>query len=211
MKLYAYYSSALLPLWEIFSKSVQEQTSFTFLPLSIPAEFDGAKYGEDKYFWLMRWIGLDRLRLLKENLGDTLVFSGCDMEFFGDACLDLEQRFTGADYLMPRNDPGNDTGCGCLQALRANEATVKLYGKVYAGAGRVPDDPLLDQHRGMAAWRLLPREKYWNLGGSLWQAGKPVPQPPKEILWFHANWTIGLANKLFLLNEVKRLHEEGKQ
>ena len=205
MKLFSYQSRAVRPLWDIFFKSVKEKTSFEFYPQPIPTEFDGANYGEPRYWKLMRWMGLDKMRLIMDNWGEVITITGCDMEFYGDAALDLKARIKNLDFLTPENEAGIKTSCGCLQVLRCGHKTHDFYDAVYNNdkIGTVPDDPLIDKYRGMVSYALLPRELYWNACGSLWTIGKPIPEPPKTIIWFHGNWCLGLENKVALLNGVR--------
>jgi hypothetical protein len=56
-------------------------------------------------------------------------------------------------------------------------------------------------------WKTLPEEKYYtiayNTGNVVWN-GEEYNDIPKSILMHHANWTVGVKNKIKLLEYIKR-------
>jgi hypothetical protein len=60
--------------------------------------------------------------------------------------------------------------------------------------------------RGLTAG-LLP-DRYWTVGqtGRHWNPCDPV-RPPSDLLMHHANWTVGVENKMALLELVRSIHE----
>ena len=60
--------------------------------------------------------------------------------------------------------------------------------------------------REVLNWRLLPEDKYYtiayNTGNVVWN-GEEYKDIPKNILMHHANWTVGVKNKIKLLDYIK--------
>jgi hypothetical protein len=202
MKLFVHYSPGILPLYTNFCRSVWEKTTFNLIAALVPEEFSGCVFGEDRYWAMIKWLAADRLRIIRERVGELIIFAGCDAEFYGNAAKDIEARMGDLDFLTP--DDGDGRCTGCLQAVRCDAKTIAMYEQVVKFSENQRDDFCLDKWRKTVAWGMLSRNLYWNLAGVYeWEEGKPVADPPKEILWFHANWCRGMKNKLFLLNMVR--------
>ena len=212
MKLYTFHSPVIRPMWELFSESVKK-TSFELIPIECPKEYDGAKYGETRYWKLMNWMGNYRVKLVKDGNGEVIATSGCDSLFFEDCVPDLMERIKNVDFLAADDRPQDSFLCGCLEVIRTNSSCIKLFESIYSdpSIGRGPDDPLLNKYRNLVKWAALPHNKYWNMCdvlsrlGRPWNMGDQITNPPTNIFWFHANFTIGLQNKLYLMNLVKTL------
>ena len=215
MKLFAFHSPAVAPLWRLFSASVPK--GFDLCPIEVPGEFDGVLWEEARYWRLMKWIVGERVARVRQNQGQIIATSGCDSVFFGDCVPDLLARIERFDYLASSDcaiaiddDPARLISsvpvrlCSCLQVVRCNAVNLALQQQIYDRAGRGSDDSILNALRDTVRWRALPRPLYWNISTPGWKAGDYVPAPPTEMRWFHANWAMGTEHKLALITEVLR-------
>jgi hypothetical protein len=60
-------------------------------------------------------------------------------------------------------------------------------------------------------WKYLPVEFFGGgtLTGTLWEPGLPLTVP-ENIFVHHANWTVGVSNKIAQLSYVRKIVEERK-
>lgn len=205
MKIFSFHSPAVRPLWDIFEDSVRRKTSLELNPVEVPNQYDGSKYGEDRYWRMMKWIGECRLQKIIEHSGQIIVMSGCDGIFFSDPVEDLNRLIVDRDLVAANDSAWSQYLCPCLQVVKCNDSVVNFYKSVYADkmAGLGSEELLVNNYRDMLRWAVLPREKYWNCAnGAVWTPEMVVPQPPSEMVWFHANYTIGTEHKLLLTQRV---------
>ena len=197
MKLFAFHSPSFDPLWKLFTNSVK-RTSFELHAIKCP--IDGCVYGEPQYWQLMKWLGEQRLRLICEER-KVFCTTGCDSIFLKDPVDDLFARIVNCDFLAADDLPHNTQLCGCLEVILPCDSTLELFRKIYSDprAGTMADDPLLNHYRDTTRWKALPHNLYWNQTGRRWNSGDPIAIPPREAYWAHANWTVGLPNKLQLM------------
>jgi hypothetical protein len=210
MKLFALHSPAIRELWENFSESVIKKTSFEFCPAEIPSQFDGVVYGQPIYYELLKWLIQWRIDLVNKEK-EVFVTSGADTEFYGDPVANMTQLIEGKDLLAANDDPtgtldryGPAKLCSCLYVIRPGPNVTAFFQKICDDprAGRSADDPIANEIRDMVRWGALPHNLYWNTL-KMFNKGGIIPQPPKEMLWFHANYTIGYENKLEMMQKVR--------
>ena len=102
--------------------------------------------------------------------------------------------------------------CAGLMICRCNKNMLKLFShmKQYF---HTDDQISLNNHKNTCKHKTFPTEKFFTVGqvlGRQWQ-GETNFSIPKKILVHHANWTIGLKNKIKLLEIVKnRVHNRQK-
>jgi hypothetical protein len=153
-----------------------------------------------------------------EAPGSIFVMSDVDIRFYHSFADDVRQRIQGLDVLFQDNRPGRPQQpgnlCSGFMVVRASERTRAFFQRAHAIL-RAADRPNLgDQKACIEALReqpdrirfaLLP-PTYWvpyTEDGVHWKPGEPL-DPPEHIVLHHANWTIGVANKLAQLEAVER-------
>jgi hypothetical protein len=152
------------------------------------------------------------LEVLAANLGgDPFIFSDVDVRFYGDPTADLTQLLGNNDIMF--QDDGPAGACTGFMVMRPTPRVLEYWRKV---AERMRDTNQLDQDAAnrllethfAPAWGLLP-ERYWTVGmkGVGWNPGDPVA-PPADLMVHHANWTVGVENKLKLLEAVRATREK---
>jgi DNA-directed RNA polymerase subunit F len=163
------------------------------------------------------------LEVLAANLGgEPFIFSDVDVRFYGDPTADLlgllqgsGRGAAGGDSDILFQDDGPAGACTGFMVMRPTPRVLEYWRKV---AEWMRDTNQLDQDAAnrllethfAPAWGLLP-ERYWTVGrkGGVWKPGDPV-NPPADLLVHHANWTVGIENKLALLEAVRSAVEGGR-
>ena len=163
---------------------------------------------------------LDALSVERE----PFVFRDVDIRFYSFSPDDLELEMATRDGVTPDFRCQSDAGgyCAGFMFIRPSPATVKLFQMVLDNISLFRDDQdalnqvalpgmMSDRHRlsGLSdssefQASLLPRNKYWNLE-TMWDESPSLSgvDIPSGIAIHHGNFTIGIENKLNLLNAVR--------
>lgn len=150
------------------------------------------------------------IRGIEENLGSFFIHSDVDVQFFDLKKNDLIEYMKNYDLVIQRNDPKGE-GCAGFFVMRANERTLRLWqeAKKYMRKTGQHDqnalNHLLKENKLGISWRLLPDEYFGGgtLTGRNWNPGREL-KVPKNIKLHHANWTMGIENKIAQLIYVRK-------
>lgn len=154
---------------------------------------------------------LEKINLIIENIdvndGTPFVYSDCDIQFFGNIDVDM-----GDNDILFQND-FNSYCAGFFIAKQSKkvldffidvkERFIKsMNGKIH---DQVVINLMFSEGYNKIKKDFLPNNKFWTVAfltnGHHWN-GQDV-NVPKEIVMHHANFTIGIKNKLNLLKLVK--------
>lgn len=153
------------------------------------------------------------IEAIEENWGEVFIYSDVDIQFFGSIKDLILQMAKDHDFIVQRDTPHGDL-CAGFFACRGNKKTLALWEKIrgqleLASSGYVNDQTLLqgylkENNEFNISWNWLPNSFFG--GGTfkkkLWKPGEEL-HIPEAPLMHHANWTIGIANKVAQLNYVK--------
>lgn len=152
------------------------------------------------------------LRGIEENWNGTFIHADVDIQFFGTCVPQAEQALAQYDIVYQRNCP-KGYPCAGFFACRGNEQTRNLWQTVKAicSAEHINDQRAL--HRLIRSkypirWGLLP-DTFFGGGmftGKLWNV-KADLFVPDDILMHHANWVIGVDEKIAQLQKVRDIVE----
>ncbi len=151
---------------------------------------------------------------IKANKGKHIIYSDPDVQFFDGFAEDVlgyldnnseVDAFCQNDY--PRH-PTQVSLCTGFMVLKCNDRLQNVFEKSLQNIDRFRhDQDAFNFFREGFKWRVLPEEKYYtvayNTGNAVWN-GEKYDNIPKTILMHHANWTVGVENKLNLLDYIKR-------
>jgi hypothetical protein len=145
-------------------------------------------------------------RLATACAAPPFIFSDVDVRFYGDPTADLLQLLGNNDIAF--QDDGPAGACTGFMVMRPTSRVLEYWRKVsewMRDTNQLDQDAanrLLETHFA-PAWGLLP-ERYWTVGrkGGTWAPGDSVA-PPADLMVHHANWTVGIANKMALLEAVR--------
>jgi hypothetical protein len=211
------YSPSHAPLYERWRASLEVTgTRAEIRVREVPQECATAEYLSPGWMETMHrklhGIRDDLAELVERGEPAMLIHSDCDVQWFRDPVewlADNPQWFANKVDARWQHD-GRMYRCAGLGILRATDdaldevrdwidRTVKGVPSIY----RHDQDAL--QEASVSFSRILPVE-WWSAGAqtwSVWTPGAPTPQPPKGIVAHHANWCVGVADKLALMDAVR--------
>ena len=159
------------------------------------------------------YVMLQKIKFIIDNIDindeDPLIFSDCDVQFFSNLNFNL------SDYdILFQHDFYPNARCAGLFVCKQNKKILSFFQLIEKNLtnnlNKGTDDQgiinrLLDSGYSEIKSGLLPNEEWWTVGmitnGSVWN-GQFV-QIPKNIKVHHANFTIGVNNKIKLMELVK--------
>jgi hypothetical protein len=223
MKLYSLYTSSHERLFnEWFLPTIGDEYDKKIEYVS--ASTGGAYLTEE---WTRGVIAKSELIIaaIKECWGDIFLYSDCDITFYGCTKNELLKSIENKDIVCQQDDPSGQLCTGFFVA-RGNNATLDLWQRIRNALETERRDQLLFnryiRRRHDISWGYLSRSFFgagmgMPYGGSklllcklgickpqLWVPGVKLYLPDNVVI-HHANWTIGIENKLSQLGYVKRL------
>jgi MoaA/NifB/PqqE/SkfB family radical SAM enzyme len=146
---------------------------------------------------------------IEENWGDVFVYSDVDVTFFGPTKTTILEHVRDKDVVCQLDHPCG-TLCTGFFGIRANKATLRLWRQVH--------DAVEQERRDQVAFNRFVREfrdlrvgylpsTFFGPGtfsGRLVHAHERVYVPAAAVM-FHANYTIGVTNKMRLLSQISRV------
>ena len=155
------------------------------------------------------------IKAIEENRGSFFVVSDVDIQFFAPTKnIIIDLMGLDKDMLIQKDTPEGEL-CAGFMVIRANEKTYCLWNiikkrMIESHNQRIHDQKILNDllvkknNPYNLLWDYLPNKFFG--GGTLtgygWTPGCALPIP-KDIVMHHANWTIGIDNKIKQLRYVK--------
>lgn len=141
------------------------------------------------------------INAIKKNIGEILIFSDCDVQFFGKIEEDILKEIEDYDFAF-QDERG--TYCTGFFACKASENAVMFLEEVYDKIQKYGGDQeavyyIINEHKYIKAKKLS--KKFWT------HAGHNIG-PPDNILVHHANCMEGIENKINLLDTVRKIVKE---
>jgi len=155
----------------------------------------------------------------RDNIGEVFICADVDIQFFGPVKDVILPLMKGNDVLIQVNSQIGECCMGFV-ACRGSERLASFWEKIKTEVTNRNDPNFDDQDafnmlRDEIQWDYLPANKFYTVGmtlGQVWQPGMKI-KVPRNILMYHANWTVGEQNKTTLLDKVKSIVDKnrGKQ
>ena len=187
-----------------------------FLP-SLQPEYELIQYSKNQ-FGSGQFMGEDWSRAvlfkceciidaIRQNIGDVFVYSDVDLQYFGPTKKHLLKAIENCDIACQLDDPSGNF-CTGFFVVKASQCTLSLWEDVRRA--------IISEGRDQLAFNRLARNtdhlrvtclptRFFGAGtfsARLVTAETVVYVPPAPLM-FHANWTVGLTNKLALLERVR--------
>jgi hypothetical protein len=210
MKLYTYYSASHHVLFERY-----------FLP-SLPTgddlelEVNRIRQFGDGNYMTRGW-----RETMREKVGiilgaldrdERFIWADCDVQFFGPIAAVLTEEL-GDHELACQNDSGGMLCAGlfmCRSTANMRRLFRTIYDEMTADSSEEDDQQRLNRHAHACRCKFL-SGRFWTVGVHLNGPGRPLTrwhgqdfEVPEGILAHHANWTVGVENKIRLLDLVQR-------
>ena len=216
MKIYTHYSDSHKELYEDYFKASLRKI-YSKDEVVIRAANHSQTTAEGKFMeqgWLdsMRYKLQVILQAIEENWDSTFIFSDTDIVFYKPFVEDMEEEIKGFDIVCQED-------CGSLCAgffiARGNERVKKLFTEIYNNfTNLVNDQVALNHYKNMVNYKLLDTEEYFTIGnffdnedGTHRWDGKSEIKPPESMKVHHANYVVGVPDKVNLINMVRKNYE----
>jgi hypothetical protein len=203
-----------MKLFTLHSPSHQAMFDNYFKPSLIPGEYElisnivdqecpsGSHYepGWDKTTY--RKVELF-VKIAEENMGEIVLFSDVDIQFFGPTKEILLEEL--GDYDMGMQSDGFDMACSGWIIFRCNDAILAMFKNMLANFATYKEDQIaLNSNRHLVRWKYL-SGKFFTIFHTLQRvwAGEQDIIVPQDILVHHANWCY-YKDKIALLELVKK-------
>jgi MoaA/NifB/PqqE/SkfB family radical SAM enzyme len=151
---------------------------------------------------------------IRNNLGEIIVYSDVDVQFFAPTREHIRNAMYDRDIACQLDAP-NGQLCTGFFAVRANDATLALWQEVERCVAREGRDQSafnrIVRARDDIRIGCLPLE-FFGAGTFYrrkWRPGDRLYVHPRRVM-FHANWTVGIENKLKLMEQARRIADGGR-
>jgi hypothetical protein len=200
----------MMKLYTLFSESHRRLYEEYFKP-TLPDEFELKLKSSDQLcetgdFMSEGWSDICYQKVLyfkqacEENIGSMFIWADVDIQFFRPFKSLIITELGDADIAC-QNDFG-DSHCSGLFICRANDETLKMFTDMVNDYHR-EDQTTLNMHIHKVNHKFL-SSRFFNYGQSMgvtWE-GEEF-EVDESIVLHHANWTVGLASKIKMLDYVK--------
>ena len=153
------------------------------------------------------------LEFIQGRVGQVVVITGCDMRFYAPIANEIFEEIPKADFVSIWDF--NQPVCGDFMGFVVSPKIFELYELMVESDKDFPNQQYTLNWAVMTLGlkaRILPRT-YWTIGigngGVVWNSGQPV-NPPRGIKLHHANFTVGVSNKMELLDRVYSMQKSGR-
>ena len=213
MKLLTFYSDSHTEIYENFflkSYNLYLSESFELYAKYIPQISPTGEYNSKGFSHTM----LEKIHHIINNIDITdvqpMVFSDCDVQFFSDFSQDIIKEIGNNDIAFQDDVT---VLCAGFFICKQNIATLSFFEQIYRILKNEMDRGIDDQviinnvlrsNPNIINFGVLPSDKYYTVAStikSVWN-GQDFTLP-STIFVHHANWTVGIKNKLQLLNIVR--------
>lgn len=145
------------------------------------------------------------LDAINENWGSWFIFSDCDIQFLDYFYEDLISYINNDKDIIAQSDLG--TMCAGFFIGKADTNLKKIMEKIYNNIENFHNDQIaLNYYNNMISWGLMDSNNYYTIansnGGRVWNGDYNL-KIPTDIIVHHANFTIGVENKIKLLEYIK--------
>lgn len=141
------------------------------------------------------------LKACEENKNEYFVFSDVDIQFFNEELADTLIKEI-EDYDLACQYDGRGLYCSGFFVCKSNKKTINMF-------NTINKKYIHDDQKSLNKYINLCNAKF--LSSRFYTVGQTINEPwtnqtfliPKDILVHHANWTVGIDNKIKLLEKVK--------
>ena len=152
------------------------------------------------------------LQAIDENKDGHFIFADTDIIFYQPFVQDLKEAIGDNDIACQEDC---DSLCAGFFIARGNDKNKELFTQVYNNFTQMVNDQVaLNHFKNMVQYKLLDKKKYYTIGNFFNNAdgthkwdGVSNIIPPKEIKIHHANYVVGVSDKIKLIDLIKTNYE----
>ena len=219
MKIYTHYSESHKELYENYFKPSLRKL-YTKDEVTIRAAVHSQTTAEGKFMeqgWLdsMKYKLEVILQAIDENWGNTFIFSDTDIVFYKNFITDMQEEIDGGFDIVCQEDCGSL--CAGFFIARGNEKVKKLFTEIYNNfTNLVNDQVALNHYKNMVNYKLLDTEEYYTIGNFFnnkddgthkWDGITDI-KPFESMRVHHANYVVGVPDKIKLINMIRKNYED---
>jgi len=209
MNLYTFYSDSHSELYNnYFLKSLNKTDGdkFKLFTKKVEQKTETGSFNENGFNSTMN----DKVELLldaiNDNWGNWFLFADCDIQFLNTFYNDLISYQADNLDIVVQSDLG--TLCAGFFMGNANNNLKAIMEKIHKNIKNFHNDQIaLNLYKDMVSYKYFDKNKYFTIanvnGGGVWSGQKDL-NIPKDILVHHANFTIGVSDKINLMNYIKK-------
>jgi hypothetical protein len=148
------------------------------------------------------------LGAIEDNKDSIFIFADCDIQFFKPFKHLIVKELENNDIVC-QEDRGSM--CAGFFGCRSNYKTKKLFEDIKANfRNMVNDQVALNHYKECVKYKLLDRDLFYTIGNHfsnpngtyIWD-NKTNIIPPSNIVLHHANYVVGVDNKLKLMEMIR--------
>lgn len=208
MKIYTFYTDSHdILLNKYFLPTVPDE--FEVIVEKFPQDCESGNFMQSGWFDTMTKKVNYVLKSIEECWGGEFIHADCDVQFFKPFKKDILSQLDDCD-VAAQQDEKNELCCGFF-ICKANKRTKNLFEEVKRlMSNKTNDQVVLNSiknnyvksktldHRYFSVVQYLQKEYI-----PLWTPEIKIDIFDKNIIMHHANWTIGVENKIKLLDTVR--------
>ena len=190
MKIYSVYTDEMEEIKRIFLDSMQDDWE-------VNIEYFG-KAGEGGDFQSQGWLGVQKRKLhfligkIEENLGDVIIWSDLDIQFFAECTPLIKQAIEEKDIVFQAEHwpEKKEVNVG-FSVIRCNERTLALYRMAcqydldkLEVADQTAINEIISKNEIPIKWDILPNQ-FWAMSHYMYNNSVPPP----DVVLHHANCT----------------------
>jgi hypothetical protein len=149
---------------------------------------------------------------IKENWNDIFIHSDCDIQCFGPIEQDMIEQLNDYDLVGLDENPtqNNKEICCGFFICKANNKTLQLFNHIKSVVNENLNDQIaFNSLKDYYIKTNILNKKYYNIthsiGPKVWTPEINISNVPKNILIHHANWIVGVPNKISNLKLIKEM------
>ena len=153
------------------------------------------------------------LRALDEQ--ESFIFADVDICFYKPFVEDVMNKLNGYDIVCQED---RESLCSGFFACKSNSSTKGLFKEIknHLRSHNVNDQVSLNHLKDIVKYGLLDKRAYYTIGnfytnenGTYIWNNKVHINPPSDMVLHHANYVVGVENKIRLLEMIKNNYERG--
>jgi len=193
MKIYSIYTDEMLPIKDIFLNSIKDEDWDVNVIYMGTAGEGGGDFATKGFKQLMKEKVRTIIKTIDDNMGDVIVWSDLDIQFFDKCSPLIEKAIDGKDIVFQaEHSPQKSEVNVGFSVIRCSQKTRALYEQIEKTdltalpiAEQTAMNNLLRDNSIGVKWGLLPAE-FWAMS-HLMSCGT---NPPANIVLHHANGTM---------------------
>jgi hypothetical protein len=225
MNIYTHYSDSHKELYEDYFKAslrrLYDKDKVTIRAAHHRQTTSKGMFMETGWHESMRYKLQVILAAIEENKDGYFIFSDVDIVFYKKFIEDLLEKVADYDIALQED-------CGSLCAgffiAKGNQKNKKLFETIYNnfsdlvnkwGQSGSADQVALNYYSHMINYTLLDTKEYYTIGNffdnddgtHIWDGVSNII-PPKEMKVYHANYVLGVSDKVKLINLINKNYEK---